>query len=337
MAHRTQLRAVLTELCNEAKLSAPTFTAEKKLTDEVVAGWATRQASGEPGQVRCGRVHRGMKAEDIPNQAGYIPIYVSKGKGALGTAVSPFTLPFPLELYSKYGLTVHSLGASSGKPEKLLPQRPVELVWQAGKRADSETLTAYLQRRQRIYQKGEVKRRYLERGQMIKGAMFGGECLAYVPSRRVYYEAYSTAVGARKEFKFLKSLVEKGVNLLLLGPDGHELGDTLESVKAAYANPSAQFGHERVLVAMLRGYTLESLLPDAAPAAEEAAPEAGKSAEEGEKEAEKEKGDEEAKVVPQEAQEEKNGKDEVGKEEAEAEAKKPEEEKAAGSGGDAAA
>eukprot|EP00754_Rhynchopus_humris_P005955 Rhum_TRINITY_DN12937_c0_g1::Rhum_TRINITY_DN12937_c0_g1_i1::g.55528::m.55528 len=253
---RAALRSVIKSLCSKYGLNEGTYASPDKLTDAVVRMWAARRSSGERGRANCGRVYRGMKAADIPSEEGHLSVYVSKGRGTVGTMLSPFTLPFPRRRYAALRLTTDGAATS-----QLLPQRPLELVWQSAKSFEGETRADFYKRRRAIYTAGVVKRRYLKKEQAIGGAVFGGRLFQYIPSRVFYCEAYVEAAQKRPEMEFLQGLCDAGVSLLLLGPDGFPLGDTLESVQRSYAEPLRPFGHERVLVAMLRGYTVGELLP----------------------------------------------------------------------------
>ena len=76
--------------------------------------------------------------------------------------------------------------------------------------------------------------------------------MPYVPARSFYCNAYEKALSKIQEFKFLEDLVAEGFNLMLLGPDGHPVSEEDGAVSNAYKDGKKQFGHERVLVAMLR-------------------------------------------------------------------------------------
>merc|ERR1712039_599551 len=87
------------------------------------------------------------------------------------------------------------------------------------------------------------------------GACFGSSTdllVQYVPSRSFYCVAYEQAVAALPEFLFLKHLVQAGFNVLLLGPDGHPIDTDQGAVGTAYFDPNFQFGHGRVILALLR-------------------------------------------------------------------------------------
>eukprot|EP00927_Polykrikos_kofoidii_P054556 TRINITY_DN48967_c0_g1_i1.p1 TRINITY_DN48967_c0_g1~~TRINITY_DN48967_c0_g1_i1.p1 ORF type:complete len:258 (-),score=43.12 TRINITY_DN48967_c0_g1_i1:213-986(-) len=221
-----------------------------KLSAGVDSAWKANKAKGSRGLVHCGRVWRGQPKQDMPCRDDSMSIFVSAGKGQIGTALSPFTVHVPGELMS--WATVD--GTPGGDP--LPGPQKLELVWQAAKVSKGESWKAYLARRVGIYAKKVPKRRYIEKGSAIGGACFGGEedkLVEYVPSRVFYCTAYEKAVSELPEMKLLKALVDDGFNLLLLGPDGHPIEAGGKHIRRAYADPSVPFGHERVLVAMLRG------------------------------------------------------------------------------------
>jgi len=238
---------------------------KSKVDVDAAVAWRWNQAQGLPGAVDCGRIQR---ARADPRRPGFLPVGVSKQRGKLGQALSPFHLTVPEQLLR--------FATSDGTPEgDPLPHRPLELVWQAAKVMKKEIADsglandAYFQRRAAIYSRGDVRRRYIAR-EDIGGALLSWRTqppVGYVASRKYYCMAYAAAVSATAAFGFLESLRATGVNLLLLGPDGHPLfeGDgareaaTREAVATeivfgdAYADTRLQFGHERVLAALLLG------------------------------------------------------------------------------------
>lgn len=60
------------------------------------------------------------------------------------------------------------------------------------------------------------------------------------------------ALSGLEEFQLLEDLVAEGFNLMLLGPDGFPMSEERSAIAKAYKDGSRPFGHERVLVAMLR-------------------------------------------------------------------------------------
>jgi hypothetical protein len=241
-------KSILKDLCVQHNIKPETLLS--KLSKGVEEAQASNRRKGSRGQVRCRRSWRGQRSEDIPYREDSIPIFASKGKGQFGNALSPFLLAVHPDLMR--------WATTDGKPGSArlpFPQK-LELVWQSAKVAENERWADYFARRERIYSGKTPKRRYLDRDTAIAGACFGSEedgLVQYVPSRVFYCTAYEEAVSALPHFCFLKGLVDNGFNLLILGPDGHPLEVSEGSVASAYADALLQFGHERVLVAMLRG------------------------------------------------------------------------------------
>lgn len=250
----------LEELAKKAGLRDPQEirSVVKKLTAEIVEAWQRNRAAKLRGQVDCGQIQR---AKVDPSVVGFLPVGVSKQRGKLGQMVSPFMLFTPKGLQSFATET----GVAGGK---LLPERPLELVWQAAKIKKSEVgsdglpTDEYFQRRTAIYQKGQVQRRYIPTEE-IGGAILSYRTQApvkYIESRKFYCCAYTKAVVETESYQFLQNLCQDGFNLLLLGPDGHSClererrmdeSEVKQALCNAYNDPSKQFGHERVLLAML--------------------------------------------------------------------------------------
>jgi ribonuclease HI len=251
------------DLCSRYNIPADTFI--RKLNDPLVS--ATRRANvaaGKRGKVFLGKAWRAQKSEEIPVVPGAVPIYVSNGKGNIGTAVSPFNLPVPRRFVRG---TVD--GNPTGAPLWNGVNIPMELWWQSSKVAKSEVhpitnviADSYWRRRAAIYRAGVAKRRYIDVAD-IYGAVFGNKgdpVYQYIDSRVFYCQAYEEAImdpnnrDAYNAFSFLDKLLEAGVNILLLGPDADPLpsGDDLGSpFDVAYHSTVSPFGHERVIAALL--------------------------------------------------------------------------------------
>ena len=142
---------------------------------------------------------------------GFLAVGVSKQRGPLGPQLSPFLLATPVAFQA----FATSDGTPTGRP---LPLRPLELVWQAAKATKAELLpeqkpsAAYFRRRARIYDQGQVKRRYVASGD-IGGAVLSWRTRAavgYVASRKFYCKAYAQAVKGSKAYRFLESLCREG-------------------------------------------------------------------------------------------------------------------------------
>ena len=215
-----------------------------KLTSAVQEGDHT-----VPG-VRLGVVWRAMPKAMIPSFVDAVSIYVSKGKSKIGSQVSPFLLCLPMDV---------DTGTENGEIDGTPLQRgvPVELYWQAAKISPSEVYNGeptagYYRRRASIYAAMKVKRRYINKGLPVAGAVFGNNktVFNYIDSRQFYCSAYAESVMKTPAFKLLRVLLYMKINLLLLGPDGHPMRMG-ESWTYAYADTSRQFGHERVLAVLL--------------------------------------------------------------------------------------
>jgi hypothetical protein len=211
---------------------------------------AVQEGDASVPRVRLGVVWRAMPKTEIPAFADAVSIYVSKGKSRIGDDVTPFIICIAAEI---------DTGTENGEIDGIALQRgvPLELYWQAAKLCPGEVhngapTAAYYMRRAKIYAKMNVKRRYIDKGLPIAGAVFGNDktIFNYIDSRRFYCGAYAEAVLKTRAFKLLKELLNINVNVLLLGPDGHPMRMG-ESWEYAYADPSKQFGHERVLAVML--------------------------------------------------------------------------------------
>jgi len=78
-----------------------------------------------------------------------------------------------------------------------------------------------------------------------------GKCYRYIESRKsVYCPIYEQLARKTSAWKELQALSEKG-NVLVIGFDGYEVGD--KSLSDCMENGRRPFGHELVLVSMLRG------------------------------------------------------------------------------------
>jgi hypothetical protein len=215
------------------------------------------EVSQEP-TVTLGRIWRAQKKEDIPTKKNTLSIRVSKGQGHIGNVLSPFhLLVSPWQQKEEENILEQKQNILEQKQQIFTKgQIPLEMWWQAAKVKPSEVgeggvvLPCYFERRQQIFTKGQVKRRYFTGP--IAGAVFGDDpkLVDYLSSRVWYCKSYSQAVENLPAFKFLKAILQLGINLLLLGPDGHQLQPE-ETWEQAYSDPTKQFGHERVLACML--------------------------------------------------------------------------------------
>lgn len=77
--------------------------------------------------------------------------------------------------------------------------------------------------------------------------------LGYVASRQFYCTFYEQLVGEQDEFKALTACRDGDTHLNLVGYDARPVESTAAAIEAAYLDPSAPFGHELVLFALLLG------------------------------------------------------------------------------------
>jgi len=195
-----------------------------KMTSSIEVARATKRANGSRGDVHCGKVWRGQSKDAMPTRDDSLPVFVGKGKGQIGNALSPFNINVP-----DFMMTWATADGEPGAAPLPLPQK-LELVWQAAKLALGEGWPEYFSRRAKIYAGRIPRRRYIDRGAEVAGACFGSRSaglVQYVPSRVFYCCAYERSVSETAEFQFLMDLVDDGFSLLLMGPDGHpvDLGE----------------------------------------------------------------------------------------------------------------
>jgi hypothetical protein len=72
---------------------------------------------------------------------------------------------------------------------------------------------------------------------------------AYIESRALYCREYERLAFARPEYHALVELVRAGMNILIAGYDGYDIGE--RTVEECYMDPARPFGHELVLYAMV--------------------------------------------------------------------------------------
>ncbi|KAL6043705.1 Alkaline phosphatase [Balamuthia mandrillaris] len=81
-----------------------------------------------------------------------------------------------------------------------------------------------------------------------------GRRLGYVPARKaVYCPEYAKLVVRTQAFRQLQGLLEDGYNVQILGYDGFDFEAEGMSLRECLEDPRRPFGHELVLVALLRG------------------------------------------------------------------------------------
>lgn len=77
-----------------------------------------------------------------------------------------------------------------------------------------------------------------------------GEKLTYLQARqKIYCPIYASLVIKTQAYRHLKSMIDMGHNLLLIGYDGYDRGDRTHM--QCFLDTSRPYGHEMVLAAML--------------------------------------------------------------------------------------
>lgn len=85
--------------------------------------------------------------------------------------------------------------------------------------------------------------------------------LSYVESRQIYCHYYELFAWKDPNFKQLLAWHKAGRNLQISGYDAFPMKPDLASINQAYLDPSAPFGHERVLMTMLALHDGPELFP----------------------------------------------------------------------------
>mmetsp|Transcript_4367 Transcript_4367/g.8746 ORF Transcript_4367/g.8746 Transcript_4367/m.8746 type:complete len:336 (-) Transcript_4367:167-1174(-) len=256
------LRNFIGQAISDAGLGKDAGLVGRAVTPSAASAWEANRAACRPGSVQCLNFFA-ARGGRRPELDGFVSVYVAKGFGEIGNQLSPFFLPVPPGLLT--GMTVDGSDAGKSLFSNDCKNVPLELWWQSAKVCDHELIKDgggvpgpnFFSRRAAIYSEGVAKRRYVRGG--IAGAWLGGTLVPWVESRVWYCTAYEHSAAMTCAFAFLQNLVVQGVNLLLLGPDGFPLGSGADSapsdngLDAVYHSEDHPFGHERVLVAMLRG------------------------------------------------------------------------------------
>ena len=146
-SHPSKEKDLVRKACLKRGLRPDSILA--KIDADVLAARKSNKAKGLRGTVRCGCVWRGQRKDEIPYRKDSLSLFVSKGKGGLGNALSPFNVRTPQEMTKSWATEDGTFGG------KLLPlDQPLELVWQAAKVGEAEQWPAYFARRAQIYRKG---------------------------------------------------------------------------------------------------------------------------------------------------------------------------------------
>ena len=197
------------------------------------------------GLVACGRIQRG---HNWPEKDGFERINVCSSAQGWSKAFSPFVLG-PIEV-------------PTGTGTKRLIARKFENLWQQSKVYPSEVgqngepTDAFFARRNKAWDSSQGMRYVKIKGKSMKGQRFEyiwwqGKHLSYLEGRReIYMRYYVKEVQKTGAWEKLKKMHDSGENLLIVGFDGRDFGDSLEQ---AFKDETKPFGHELVLCGMLTG------------------------------------------------------------------------------------
>jgi len=180
---------------------------------------------------------------------------------------------------NKHGERTDGLGMASLSPMRMGPvvhfapdvgpATSLENFWQGSKQYVCESLPngdpseEYFETRNAMFNDSKPQRHKKVRdfSSGVKHSVWFDETgkrhfLSYIESRQVYCEIYEHFALQTEDFETLKEAHESGMNLNIIGYDAHDVkryaGKTLrDQFEAAYLDPSAPFGHEMCLQALL--------------------------------------------------------------------------------------
>ena len=238
------------------------------------------------GDIRCNRIihFRSKEPGDKthPVIPGYVNINATSGnarwKGLSPMKLGPFNLQEHRVVTPWYPNGIHPGFTPVGTDLQVIPCTNMENIWQGSKVFDIDLESkiplwiepgsiseldvnrliqpSFYERRRKMAYDPQPHRRALPKA---KGttvcAYWDGTLLAYLDSRLIYCELYTSLVQATPEYHELVRMRDAGTNLQILGFDGQNLPITPEAMRAACLDPTKPFGHELVLSCLLKGIT----------------------------------------------------------------------------------
>lgn len=204
---------------------------------------ANPEIRSQPGDIILSKMGFMKGVPDIENYIKVYPNYKHQNKaGGLGmSSLSPMAL----------GPVNH------GQPH-IGPAKNLENFHQGNKcykdelNVNGEPSEIFYQNQQIFYNDDTPHRHKREKEKPVYSVWInkkGGYKINYVESRQFYCNFYERLVSKEDDFRKLKDLHDKGVNLQICGYDAYPL--TKETIEDEYLNPERPFGHERVLCSML--------------------------------------------------------------------------------------
>ena len=222
------------------------------------------------GQIKCGRIQRGVEHPTFP---GFEKVNVStlsgmkKWIGLSPFILGPFTVLEPLAFETYFPGGVHPGFTKYDDHTQIATIKKFENYWQGSKiysldlSIDPKTNIGtvnkgFFIRRAEMFSLDKGKRRALPKklaGVPIS-SYYQGKIMDYIESRKkVYCPVYEQLVTRTPEYANLVKLVESGQNVLIVGPDGRDIEINEESLTKAINDPAYIFGHELVLCCLLIG------------------------------------------------------------------------------------
>eukprot|EP01116_Phalansterium_solitarium_P003567 TRINITY_DN14388_c0_g1_i1.p1 TRINITY_DN14388_c0_g1~~TRINITY_DN14388_c0_g1_i1.p1 ORF type:complete len:305 (-),score=61.42 TRINITY_DN14388_c0_g1_i1:264-1178(-) len=203
------------------------------------------RAAGRPGTVR---LHRLAMMKSVPFVDGYLKVFPnfkhqSRTDGFGCKSLSPMSLG-PVE-HGQPGLPASKNLENFHQGSKCFPNE-ADAAKNPSDVFKSSRLASY---------NDPIPHRHKTAGGKANKPLFFVWCdrdgtehkLGYVKSRQFYCTFYER-LAATQDFVHLRELLAAGTNLQICGYDAVPINGTVEE---AYLDPSAPFGHERVLYAML--------------------------------------------------------------------------------------
>jgi hypothetical protein len=211
------------------------------------------------GKIRCGKIQRGV---EHPSIEGFIKINVSTlnsmkdWKGLSPMILGPFNIIEPITNRGiDPGFTKYN------EKEQIASIKRFENYWQGSKIYNLDMKNGivdnnFFKRRAEMFGLDKGKRRALPKAKagVPISSYYNGEYMDYIKSRKeIYCPCYEMLAVRTPEYRKLYDLVIKGVNVLIVGPDGRDIEMNEKSLKEAVNDPKYIFGHELVLCCLLLG------------------------------------------------------------------------------------
>ena len=218
------------------------------------------------GSVRCNklpfRFSKGPKT--WPNVDGFMNVNVCSGSNQIYKELSPMKLG-PIEVNV----------VNSRNKIKIRTAKNLENLWQASKVWEDDVYMdtgmpkkEWFKRRSRYF-KDKKAHRHIKKSKTNKNKNVSlyslwvdqktleVKKLSYLEARKeVYCPIYKQLASQTKAYKKIDKLLANGTNIQILGYDGYDYETEGKTLEECYNDGSRPFGHELVLVSMLRNEKL---------------------------------------------------------------------------------